>query len=348
MGRMLRGGVAGLAVAAVLATGGVADAATGWRITATPDAKADLRDIVALSAKDAWAVGYKSGTGALIRHWNGTTWKNVAVPAVAKAAYLESVSATSSKDVWIGGTDGHLKQYWLHWNGKKWKWVAGTLPSNSDPSAPDLYARSATDVWSFAQTGGWDASKPDVRHYNGKKWSKVASPGIIREVSPGTGKDLWATAWVKGPQSLVPAVLRWDGKTWKKQAQPFGTEGQSALNGILARGSKNVWAVGYLGSKSAVVHWDGKTWKKFAAPNSTEALGTLVDDGAGGLWAKGSKHFFHYRNGAWTATAIPARSGLTTQVATLAHVPKTTSTWGVGALDDSDWIHRYNLVLKFH
>ncbi|MFG2006440.1 hypothetical protein ACGFNU_45575 [Spirillospora sp. NPDC048911] len=92
----------------------LANAAPGWRITATPDKNAGLRDVAVINAKDAWAVGYevvKGDAAPLVRRWNGRTWRKLALPAAAKGAYLFSVSASSSKNVWIGGSDGHGKQF---------------------------------------------------------------------------------------------------------------------------------------------------------------------------------------------------------------------------------------------
>ncbi|MCP2337091.1 hypothetical protein [Actinomadura rupiterrae] len=75
------------AAAAVFAPVATAQAATGWRLTATPDAGAEFRDVTALSAKDAWAVGNRKGT-PLVRHWNGRTWTKATLPKTAAGAYL--------------------------------------------------------------------------------------------------------------------------------------------------------------------------------------------------------------------------------------------------------------------
>ncbi|MQY04259.1 hypothetical protein [Actinomadura macrotermitis] len=346
----LHGALAGLVAGGILVAGaGIADAAPGWRITATPDKAAGLSDVAVISAKDAWAVGYQSKKGAgnaLIRHWNGTTWKNVAVPAAAKSAYLKSVSASSGKNVWIGGSDGRDKQFWLRWNGRVWKVIVGPQ-KGSYPFAPKLLARSVKDVWSFSRQGD-GISQPDVRHYDGTRWSKVRVPGLINEVSAPAGKEIWATGWVKGSRGMEASVFRWDGKSWKKQAQPLGARSGGSLDGIVARSGKDVWVVGGNDDQRAVaLHWNGKMWKKAAAPAVKGNMGELIDDGVGGLWAQARGRFWHYRSGKWTSAAFPARSGLATTVEALALVPRTTSVWAVGALEDKRQVSQASVVLKY-
>jgi hypothetical protein len=68
----------------------------------------------------AWAVGAGlSGGLQLIVHWTGSTWKEVAAPAIAGGGELAAVTATSTRNAWaVGQSDaGSLI---LHWNGKTW------------------------------------------------------------------------------------------------------------------------------------------------------------------------------------------------------------------------------------
>ncbi|WP_067491871.1 hypothetical protein [Actinomadura hibisca] len=350
MSNNFRVGAVGVAAGAVLLSlVAPAHAATGWRITATPDKNSGLRDIAVTGPNDAWAVGYQSvkdDAVPVVRRWNGKVWNRVALPAAVKGAYLEHVSASSSTNVWVGGSDGHLKQFWMRWNGKNWKVVTGTLPKGSDPHSPDVLALGAGDVWSFAQAGKWETSVPDVRHFNGRSWSKVRVPGPIAGASAVSGKSIWATSWAKGKQGPKPTLLRWNGKTWAQRSLPLG-EG-SGIGGVLAFSDKNVWVSGMNpGALGVLLHWNGKSWKTVVAPKTSGVLQNLVYDGNGGLWMRAGQRFLHYKSGKWSSAAVPGRPGVRTAIAGLARVPKTTSVWGVGALDDKDWINTASVVVKY-
>src|SRR5262245_52479373 len=64
-----------------------------------------LSDVAAISAANAWAVGFEATAGgsegpALILHWNGTAWTRVRLPAtVARDVGADSVAATSRTNV---------------------------------------------------------------------------------------------------------------------------------------------------------------------------------------------------------------------------------------------------------
>lgn len=96
-----------------------------WHLVPVPDLAPGvsddtaLRGIVALSARDVWAVG----GGGLVVHWNGTAWSAVPshVPASDPAAGLTftGVAAHGSKDLWAVGTTGS-RALTVHWDGTRW------------------------------------------------------------------------------------------------------------------------------------------------------------------------------------------------------------------------------------
>jgi hypothetical protein len=89
-----------------------------------------LSGVSAVSATDAWAVGYydnSSGVGdTLILHWNGTAWSKVKSPNPSSTSnVLSGVSAVSATDAWAVGdyqnnTTGADDTLILHWNGTSW------------------------------------------------------------------------------------------------------------------------------------------------------------------------------------------------------------------------------------
>ncbi len=110
---------------------------TSWEQEAVPGrgGNGDLFDVVALSTRNAWAVGgYYSVSGesfsvrTVTERWNGTAWNRVSSPSDGKEASLYGVDATSSRDAWavgayqtVTGSASSDKTLILHWNGSSWK-----------------------------------------------------------------------------------------------------------------------------------------------------------------------------------------------------------------------------------
>jgi hypothetical protein len=98
---------------------------TAWKQVASPSATAassQLNAVSAISATDAWAVGYaaagKQPDTTLILHWNGTDWATVASPN-AGSSELNGVSGGPAGDLLAVGTSG-TGTLALHWNGSRW------------------------------------------------------------------------------------------------------------------------------------------------------------------------------------------------------------------------------------
>jgi hypothetical protein len=78
-----------------------------------------------------WAVG-RRGTSLLAEHWNGSAWREVAVPAPTHNGHgeLHAVTGSSTTDVWAVG-------YWNrqslieHWDGEHWKRVPSPSPRSA-------------------------------------------------------------------------------------------------------------------------------------------------------------------------------------------------------------------------
>ncbi len=101
------------------------------RATGAPPKIDQLQGVTAISATNAWAVGYYqlSGTGfyTLILHWDGTAWHWMRSPDPAvDNDFLVGVAATSASSVWaVGGFNdgfgGGEQSLVLHWNGSAWQ-----------------------------------------------------------------------------------------------------------------------------------------------------------------------------------------------------------------------------------
>jgi len=93
---------------------------------------AELTDISAISATDAWVVGsYRDQVKMmdlnLTAHWNGKSWrivKNQSAPPPAHDGGLTGVATLSRTSAWAVGqySSGQSEHMFIeHWNGKSWR-----------------------------------------------------------------------------------------------------------------------------------------------------------------------------------------------------------------------------------
>jgi hypothetical protein len=245
-----------------------------------------LAGVSALSASDAWAVGWyepTSGTQAcaapgssgdgqcsLVEHWNGKTWTRVKSPnpAGSKGVMFEAVEAISATNVWAVGqyhcpvSVCSTKTLTEHWNGKSWKIVPSPNPTSStlDPSNDlnGVTAVSANNVWAVGSytdkpgSSGYDDSAGLVEHWDGKHWKIVKSPESPSDVE---------------------------------------------LRGVAAVSATDIWAVGDdnaetgSGGGTIVERWNGKTWSSVHSPSPAPDYSNLyavAAVSAKDLWAVGN------------------------------------------------------------
>ena len=229
-----------------------------WQVLSSPviAGGSGFDAVAALSATDAWAVGYRAGglpdfqatRVTLTAHWNGSSWSAVPSPNVANRSHeLNDVAAIASNDVWAVGYSRNMGEDYqtlvIHWNGTTWSIV----PSFNYPGENILYgvsATSANDVWMV-----------------GSAWDGV------------TGKQIF---------------LHWNGSSLNEVVGPGGATACAACTGdVLAMGTNDVWASG-----NNLGHWNGTSWSLVPNPNLPGSIGialrSLVKVGACSAWAVGS------------------------------------------------------------
>jgi hypothetical protein len=114
---------------------------TAWSVVPSPQPQGGssaLTEVSAVSATDAWAVGYDS-RGPLIQHWDGVSWTRVRAPGTGYN--LNGVTAISSGDVWAVGSAATS----LHWDGTSWSRYGTPAPKES--AFASVTAVSSKDVW---------------------------------------------------------------------------------------------------------------------------------------------------------------------------------------------------------
>jgi hypothetical protein len=216
-----------------------------------------LSSVAAITASDAWAVGYdvvqtsvqgqlvSSVTNALIEHWDGSAWSTVnganlsSTPLLTTsyAGRLNSVAGSGPNDVWAVGDAGLIE----HWNGTGWSVVASAGVS---ANLRGVWADSANDAWIVGNSGA--SQQGFEEHWNGTAWTAVA------------GADAATTGW-------------------------------SSVSGS---GAHDVWAFGASGGGAnslAAEHWDGTAWTSIppnsnAIANSHGTPGAIADTGSSGTF----------------------------------------------------------------
>lgn len=225
-----------------------------------------LLGVAALSASNAWAVGYyvnpanASQHYALALHWNGTKWARVAVPGHE----LYGVAATSSTNVWAAGL--HTIQ---RWNGSKWV----TQYSNAGERIFGISALSPTNAWAVGDLATANDGKATVvLHWNGTRWTRVASPNpthynTLTSVRTVSSANIWAVG-CHGANVACSAndtlILHWNGTKWTKVASPHPGAAGDRLGSVSAHTGGDLWAVGGAATSNQtailILHWNGTRW----------------------------------------------------------------------------------------
>jgi hypothetical protein len=184
--------------------------------------------VAALSASNAWAVGWTDSTvqQTLIEHWNGHTWTRVPSPDEGTGSFLHSVTVISSDNAWAVGSfqtsKGTNSTLTLHWNGSRWSAVPSQTPGGDD-SLDAVTASWTHNIWAVG----------------------IRNPALC-----GTG----------GPQCKT-LIEHWDGSHWTLLASPNPPGGLNILLGISAVSRGDIFAVGTTAFESTlIIHWNGTAW----------------------------------------------------------------------------------------
>jgi hypothetical protein len=275
-----------------------------WQLVSSPspaDSYNILNGVADLSPTNAWAVGYTESSngndGALIEHWNGTSW-SVVPPATDTNGLedgLSAISAISASNIWavgshfdasIGGTDGLVE----HWNGSTWT----IIPSSTPPYPLDsVVTISSTNVWAGigSLSGLGPVGTTTFEHWNGQSWSVVSGPslgsayGSITSLTAVSATDIWAAGSSRGTarrSPTEPLFEHWNGTAWS--IVPGATlSSYGPATGITALSGTDAWATVYPVNGAAVVeHWDGSQWNTVSVPvpagsqvNQLDAISSL-------------------------------------------------------------------------
>jgi hypothetical protein len=263
--------------------------------SAYPTFSGRLYGVVAVSARDVWAVGLHPDS-SLIVHWDGRTWSQ----SLAGQGYFIGVAASSARDVWaVGGTSwfSPTQTFAEHWNGSSWTQVRTPNPAGGGMFTA-VAATSPRNAWAVGLAGPGPGvpspATPLIEHWDGRHWTiqkyqVPAQGGVFDGVAATSPCNAWAVGWTglnsegTGQRTLIE---HWNGKAWTRVPSP-NPPGSSAteLHAVTVISGDNAWAVGHatIGgyAKTLVLYWNGKHWT--VVPSRTP-LGDGIFHGVAASW----------------------------------------------------------------
>ncbi len=295
-----------LAMSALLLAGtapaAIAGAPPGYSAVGT------LSDVAAVSATDAWAVGYLGNANPvpLIVRFNGESWTSQSLPGIAGGGVLYSVAAISASDAWAVGGAGPTTRprlLVLHWNGSSWRRVNISTPRQAVLFG--VTATSARDVWAVGQ----DVAGPTlILHWNGSSWRRADGVNslfaTLQAVAAGSATDVVAV----GSADNQNVIVRYNGHTWQRQHSPSPPDG-SILYGVTVISANDAWAVGRHGAGGSpatiILHWNGRSWHRSQVPASLAGgvFDAVTATSAGHVWAVGQNDSFGTLIGLWNGSS---------------------------------------------
>jgi hypothetical protein len=242
---------------------------------ATPNPSA----VASLSPSDAWIVGgfgpegpQGQTNGAMIEHWDGSSWSIVPNPASSDAySVLTSITAVSATDIWAVGlrnANGEHGQRPLaeHWDGTAWSVVPVPAGNPAQSKFISVSADGPDDVWavgSHLEPGTSDLATALVEHWDGTAWTAVTGlpdlgNSLVQAVYAASPSDVWAVAETVAPQGAgfpyLFEFLHWDGSSWTTVPLPGPHEYglQYVAWGLAGSGPDDIWADGFVSDSISI------------------------------------------------------------------------------------------------
>ena len=272
-----------------------------WRAVRHPQGRDDgLLAVSAASMADVWSVGLGHPQG-LILHWDGTGWHRVlAENPRTRFWHLEDVVAFAHDDAWAVGVtvnNGVGAPLVEHWDGVRWSIVASPDPPQPEEGVASaaftaIAGSSPSDVWAVGTwnvggpSGSFDGLHTFIEHWDGDRWSMVASPDApdvarttdyVVAVSAAQPSEAWVVGLVTkgegfGGPSDRQLLEHWDGSAWLVTPGAV-LPGRTSLSDVVALSPQEAWAVGSAraqpDARTLIERWDGTSWRNAPRFNAT-------------------------------------------------------------------------------
>ncbi|WP_204061146.1 hypothetical protein [Microbispora corallina] len=344
------------------------DVATAWRTLWVDRARGAMYQLAAAPDGTLWTTfseEWEHGgvlwvrEGGVRRRDGGGAWQTFRIPPLPRRGPQNYVAlaAASADQAWLFGNAGDGKgadTIGIVSTYASGRWRSETLakPVGGTIGWGDTAARSVGAGRAWAVNGRVGLL------WTGQEWQYHPLP-IEAGALSSEGEHVWA---VSGEQSRQPAAARWEQAGWRLIGVPVletprHDVSRAVLRDVGVIGPDDVWLVGgvswlmeheyddgepLMRGRPVALHWNGSSWTcNWGPPGSslprpawgTTTFGQAEPDGRGGLWALGRGDLlWHLSGGRWTRHRIPAPSGYTARVTSLARRPGTSQVYAVGAV----------------
>ncbi|MFI0984557.1 hypothetical protein [Streptomyces exfoliatus] len=208
---------------------------TGWQAPPQPADHGRLEELAVGAPDQVWAVGSRNELvgesdwdrgRALLQHWNGTAWSEVALPfpEAADVTSLSAVDVDAGGSVWVYGgyadTAGEYVPVLFHGDadgGGGWT----RLPANTGLNwVSQLEARPGGVVLAVGD---------GVSRFDGTSWTKQSLPpaldgAIFDGIEERAANDIWAVGHIRDDRLWRrPVIVRYDGRAWRTVRTPAET-----------------------------------------------------------------------------------------------------------------------------
>jgi len=341
--------------------------AESWSIVPSPSPGPTynyLYGTAALSASNAWAVGYYVNANGdyrtLTEQWNGTSWNVVPSPSPGTSvnALLAATAVPGSTTlVWAVGaflnTSGVYQTLVERWNGTRWSVVSSPNAGSAVNVLNGITAIASNNIWAvgyYQNAGGHTQTL--IEHWNGTSWRIVTSPNVgtgnnlLNGVAAVSATDVWAVGAYRNP-GYKTLIEQWNGSSWSVISSPNPSTSSNYLIGVTAVSSNQVWAFGNYGTSSTTNHvlveeWTGSSWNVVSTPNPGASINSLSQGAVVSptdIWAVGNysnngttyQTLIEQWNGsAWSFVPSPSPGSVFNYLNAITVTPGTNSLWAVG------------------
>ena len=180
-----------------------------WQVSSFGDLTSTLRDVIAISENNIWAVGqiYKNDTTFNALHWNGQRWETHAIlfntlTGNRSPSRIEAVFAFSEDDVWMFSVVGS----YAHWDGRNWE---SHLVYETKGSIRRIWGSQNDRVFFVGSNG-------NITKFGETGWQLVNNQisENLKDIAGFIGhEDLWVCGYASNYSSSI--LLHFDGSEWQ-------------------------------------------------------------------------------------------------------------------------------------
>lgn len=330
-----------------------------WKITLLP-----CLLILALAILLAPDAGVATAAASAAPTTTCGQWNVIPSPnATQGGSTLISVSAISASDVWAVGDSVRMsggsqiyRTLTEHWNGTSWSLIPSPSPGPKFQILDILFGVAAVSTNNVWAVGEEDQTNPTafILHWDGSQWKVTSTPAVpnavvvtLRSVTVLSANDIWAAGdYTNSSGAGFTLVEHWNGTQWSIVSSPNVGSLSSALWGVAAISTSDVWAVGSYATggssaRSLIEHWNGTQWSVVASPNpnkGTTNLRSVTAIASNDVWSVGAYSqnsnlltlAEHWNGTKWSIVSSPNASKSTFNLLNAVAAIASKNVWSVG------------------